>query len=91
MVRRRKLHSPSAACIPLSGTVTWSAPKGRIAGFADEQDPERGRRIVSEQAPHRDLMTEVRHSYGWPTRSAARRCSTRSSASAAPRAVVWCQ
>ena len=29
MVRRRKLHSPSAACIPLSGTVTWSAPKGR--------------------------------------------------------------
>ena len=29
MVPRRKLPSPSAACIPLSGTATWSAPGGK--------------------------------------------------------------
>jgi hypothetical protein len=33
VVRRRKLLSPSPACIPLSGTVIWSAPQGEDRGI----------------------------------------------------------
>ena len=33
MVLRRKLSSPSAACIPLNGTATWSAPRGEDHGI----------------------------------------------------------
>ena len=39
MVLRRKLPSPSAARIPLNGTVTWSTPQGEDRGIRGRTGP----------------------------------------------------